>query len=153
MQKYDAIENGIANDDVKSLREAIGSMCYINRDFSNTEFFEVIKYVESKGIKLKDKTLIGNTISSQKSEFSDEDFAKAIFELKRNFCDDRIKDVETIGKKLYGKKTTPIKTAKPTSQAGTSPNQESQQHSQMPVVIGGLVAVIVILILILFISK
>ena len=85
MQKYDAIENGIANDDVKSLREAIGSMCYINRDFSNTEFFEVIKYVESKGIKLKDKTLIGNTISSQKSEFSDEDFAKAIFELKRNF--------------------------------------------------------------------
>ena len=153
MQKYDAIENGIANDDVKSLREAIGSMCYINRDFSNTEFFEVIKYVESKGIKLKDKTLIGNTISSQQSEFSGEDFAKAIFELKRNFCDDRIKDVETIGKKLYGKKTTPIKTAKPTSQAGTSPNQESHQRSQMPVVIGGLVAVIVILILILFISK
>ena len=153
MQKYDAIENGIVNDDVKSLREAIGSMCYINRDFSNTEFFEVIKYVESKGVKLKDKTLIGNTISSQKNEFSDEDFAKAIFELKRNFCDERIKDVETIGKKLYGKKTTPVKMVKPSMQAGKAPNQESHQRSQMPVVIGGLVAVIVILILILFISK
>lgn len=105
MQKYDAIENGIAQNDVNALREAIGSICYTNRDFSNGEFFEAIKYVESKGIQLKDAVLVGNaTISSQKSEFTDEDFAKAIFELKRNFCDERIQDVKTIGKKLYGKK-------------------------------------------------
>ena len=31
MQKYDAIENGIAQNDVKALREAIGSICYTNR--------------------------------------------------------------------------------------------------------------------------
>ena len=54
MQKYDAIENGIAQNDVRALREAIGSICYTNRDFSDGEFFEVISYVESKGIQLKD---------------------------------------------------------------------------------------------------
>ena len=33
MQKYDAVEKGIANKDIKALREAIGSICYTNRDF------------------------------------------------------------------------------------------------------------------------
>lgn len=105
MQKYDAVEKGIANNDVKALREAIGSICYTNRDFSNSEFFDVVSYVESKGIKLKDDTLVGaEPVSKIKTEFDEDDFTRAVFELKRNFCDERIKDVETIGKKLYGKK-------------------------------------------------
>ena len=154
MQKYEAIEKGIENKDVKRLREAIGNICYTNRDLSNGEFFEAIKYVEDREIKLKDTKLIGKpTISSQKEEFTDDDYSRAVFELKKNFCDDRIKDVQTIGKKLYGKKTTPIKTAKPTSQAGTSPNQESHQRSQKSVVISGLVAVVIVLVLILILLK
>ena len=163
MQKYDAIENGIAQNDVRALREAIGSICYTNRDFSNGEFFEVIRYVESKGIQLKDAELVGNpTISSKKSEFTDEDFAKAIFELKRNFCDARIEDVKTIGKKLYGKKevaTSKSVTEKndyirQTSGAGTFPNHQSHQKnsSKTPMVIG-LVAIIVIIIIILLVTK
>ena len=162
MQKYDAIENGIAQNDVKALREAIGSICYTNRDFSNVEFFEAIKYVESKGIQLKDASLAGNpTISSQKSEFTDEDFAKAIFELKRNFCDERIQDVKTIGKKLYGKKDAAQKsvsegndyTMQPSS-TGTLPNHQSHQKnsSKIPMVIG-LVAIVVIIIIILLVVK
>lgn len=150
MQKYEAIEKGIANKDVKRLREAIGNICYTNRDLSNGEFFEAIKYVEDKGIELKDEKLIGRpTISSQKEEFTDDDYSRAVFELKKNFCDDRIKDVQTIGKKLYGKKTTP----NPSNQVGKVPNQESHQHSQKSVVIGGLVAVAIVLILILILLK
>lgn len=104
VHRYEAIEKGIANNDVKALREALGSIIYTNRDFSNGEFFKVLNYVESKGIKVKDSELIGKPpITSQKSEFTDEDFARAIFELKKNFCDERIKDVKTIGEKLYGK--------------------------------------------------
>lgn len=172
MQKYDAIENGIAKNDVKALREAIGSICYTNRDFSNGEFFEVVKYVESKGIQLKDAELIGcPTVSSQKSEFTDEDFTKAIFELKRNFCDARIQDVKTIGEKLYGKKvTTPKPSAlkspvpktvterndytRQASGVGTIPNHQSHQQNSIktPMVIG-LVAIVVIVIIILLVTK
>ena len=90
MQRYEAIENGIERKDIKALREAIGSIIYTSRNFSSGEFDEAIKYVESKGIKLKDDALIGEpTISSQKDTFTKEDFADAIFELKENFCDER----------------------------------------------------------------
>lgn len=162
MQRYDAIENGIVKNDVKALREAIGSICYTNRDLSNGEFFEVVKYVESKGIQLKDAELVGApTISSQKSEFTDEDFAKAIFELKRNFCDARIQDVRVIGEKLYAKKAPVQKVSdsksdagqsnstKKTNGTGTLPNHRSHQRNsnKTPMVIG-LVAVIVIIIII-----
>ena len=162
MQKYEAIEYGIAKNDVKALREAIGSICYTNRDFSNGEFEEAVKYVESKGIQLKDKVLKGNpTISNQKSDFTDEDFAKAIYELKKNFCDERINDVKTIGMKLYGKKVSDTKAtvskpvvkknrvAERSISTGTLPNQQShQQKNKIPMVIG-LVAIIAIIIIIL----
>ena len=154
MQKYEAIEKGIADGDVERLREAIGNICYTNRDLSNGEFFEAVKYVEDNKIELKDKKLIGRpTISSQKEEFTDDDYSRAVFELKKNFCDERIKDVQTIGKKLYGKKTTPITTTKPSNQAGKDPNQESHQRSQKSVVISGLVAVVIVLVLILILLK
>lgn len=156
MQKYDAIENGIAKNDVKALREAIGSICYTNRNFSNGEFFEVVKYVESKGIQLKDKELMGNpTISSQKSEFTDEDFARAIFELKRNFCDERIQDVKMIGEKLYGKEIAVVKPiAEQRNDAGINPNVKSrQQYSSTFLMLIGLAAVVVILIFVLLAVK
>lgn len=171
MQKYDAIENGIAQKDVKALREAIGSICYTCRDFSDGEFVAAIDYVENKnGIKIKDDSLVGNpTISSQKSDFTDEDFAKAIFELKKNFCDERISDVMTIGKKLYGKKkveNTPTATRKSeetrertnrTVNVGTLPNQASHQQknqtSNAPMIIGLVAVIVIILIIILLVNK
>lgn len=172
MQKYSAIEKGIENNDVKALREAIGSICYTNRDFSNGEFDEVVKYVEAKGIHLKDIKLIGSpAVSSQKSEFTDEDFAKAIFELKRNFCDERIQDVKTIGKKLYSKKVAtpqPSIAKSPAQKAvternnstrqarnvGTLPNARShQQNNSKTSLVIGLVAIMVIVLIILLVSK
>lgn len=165
MQKYDAIERGIEHRDVKALREAIGSICYTSRNFSSGEFDEVICYVESKGIVLKDEQLIGNpTISSQKSNFTDEDFAKAIFELKRNFCDARIEDVKVIGRALYSKQTRVVaETAKPVVKTessrpigGTSPNFQSHQKKKdnTKLWIGlGLVALVVIVVIIVLVTK
>ncbi len=167
MQKYDAIENGIASNDVKALREAIGSICYTNRDFSNGEFFEAVRYVESKGIQLKDVELIGApTISSQKTEFTDEDFAKAIFELKKNFCDERIEDVKTIGEKLYGKKSTAEKPKDPqrnmsepaehssSRRVGTSPKLKShQQNNRIPMTIGLVAIIVIVVVIILLVIK
>ena len=156
MQRYDAIEKGIEKGDVQALREAIGSICYTSRDFSSWEFDEDIKYVESKGIKIKDNRLIGSsTITSQKSTFTDDDFADAIFELKENFCDERIEDVKTIGKKLYGSTSQTVHldtSSASTSSRGTSPNILSHQKEKNIIqkkIIIILVAVAVIALLLL----
>lgn len=150
MQQYEAIENGIKNKDVKALREAIGSICYTSRDFSSGEFDEAIQYVESKGIQLKDEKLIGDpTISSQKDSFTDDDFADAIFELKNNFCDERIKDVKNIGKKLYGSSK---KTIVPQKAHGTSPKAPCHQDSKTGSKIG-LVAIVIVVIVVLLILR
>ena len=99
------IEEKIAKKDIKGLRGAIGTMYYINWLASISDIDAVIKYVESKGIKLKDDHLVGDPpISTQKKTFTDDDLAEAVFELKRNFCEERLKDVKTIHRFLYPEK-------------------------------------------------
>ena len=138
MQKYDAIEKGIAENDVNGLRESIGSICYTCRDFSDGEFDEVVEYVVSKGISLFDPILNGELVSFGKDTFTDEDFARAVFELKRNFCKERIADVKKIGATLYKKAPVPSN-AKGT---GTSPNAECHQTTNLnKLKVAGLVAV------------
>ena len=151
MRRYEAIERGIANNDIVGLREAIGSICYTSRDFSSGEFDEVLRYVESKGIKLKDDTLDGKLISDGKMAYTDEDFARAVFMLKKNFCNERIADVKKIGKALY-KKTAPVSVK--SSQTGTSPNvkrhrEESNLGKILPVAIGAAIILIAIIILLI----
>lgn len=105
MERYEEIEKGIETKDIRGLREAIGTLIYANRDFSKGIFDEVVQYVEDKGIKLKDDSLVGGPIiSATKNSYTNDDFSRAVFELKRNFCDERIEDVKTIGRALYGKK-------------------------------------------------
>lgn len=166
MYKYDVIESGIEKNDVKALRTAIGNICYIDRDFSKGEFDEVVRYVESKGIKLKDDALVGDpTISSQKSAFTDEDFAMAVLELKENFCDERIQDVKTIGKKLYtakpeasvqnsksSKETMPKTEKKAGANQEKHPNQQSHQKENKSTVFK-LVAVGIILLIIALLKR
>lgn len=164
MQTYEAIEKGIENHDVVALREAIGSICYTCRDFSNGEFDAVVSDVEKRGIKLRDDQLIGEaTISSQKTSFNDEDFAKAVFYLKGNFCDERIEDVKKIGKTLYASesknqnKTLNAINENKRSQTGKNPNQVSHQSKQdqnikmfVPL---GVMAIIIVVIICLLLKK
>ena len=157
MQKYVAIENGIAKNDVNGLREAIGSICYTSRDFSSGEFDEIVRYVTGKGVQLKDEPLKGMLVSTGKTMFTDEDYARAIFELKKNFCDERINDVKAIGKVLYKKPTyQPKSEAKTTPNycGATSPNVQSHQKTNyIPVVAVVLVAVAVIAVLVYLLKK
>ncbi|MBE6662879.1 MAG: hypothetical protein E7602_00075 [Ruminococcaceae bacterium] len=154
MQKYESIERGILQNDVKALRESIGSICYTCRDFSNGEFDEVVEYVLSKGIKLMDDTLVGELVSTGKESYTDEDFARAIFELKKNFCKERIADVKKIGATLYRKKEEP----KPQT-VGTGPNAQSHQASNNAklkvagLVAAGLAVVAVAVILVILFKK
>lgn len=100
---YEVINKGIAEKDVALLRDAIGNLCYTSRNFASSEFDEAIKFVLSKGIKLKDEALVGELVSAGKTTFTKEDFTRAVFELKKNFCDERIADVKKIGKAVYSK--------------------------------------------------
>ena len=159
MRKYEAIENGIAKGDIKALREALGSISYTNWDFSNGEFDEAVEYVKSKGIKIMDESLVGDpAISSQKKTFTDDDFARAIFELKKNFCEERIEDVKTIGRSLCKSKPdesvekTDHHTDTGSDKNGQSPNVSGHQQSKIPMVLG-LVAVVVIVVVIISLTK
>ena len=152
MRRYEEIEKGIADNDIERIREAIGNICYTSRDFSSGEFDEVLRYVESKGIKLKDDTLDGKLISDGKMAYTDEDFARAVFMLKKNFCNERIADVKKIGKALY-KKTAPVSVK--SSQTGTNP-KKAQSHREesnlgqiLPVAIGAAIILIAIIILLI----
>ena len=111
-----------------------------------------MRYVESKGIKLKDDTLDGKLISDGKMAYTDEDFARAVFMLKKNFCNERIADVKKIGKALY-KKTAPVSVK--SSQTGTNP-KKAQSHREesnlgqiLPVAIGAAIILIAIIILLI----
>ena len=151
MRRYEEIEKGIADNDIERIREAIGNICYTSRDFSSGEFDEVLRYVESKGIKLKVDALDGEFISDGKTAYTDEDFARAVFMLKKNFCKERIADVKKIGKALY-KKTAPVSVK--SSQTGTSPNvkrhrEESNLGKILPVAIGAAIILIAIIILLI----
>lgn len=102
MEKYEGIEKAIKENDIKGLREIIGSICYTCRDFSDGEFDESIQYIKSQGIDIFDSLDDKPLISAQKEEYIDDDFTRAVYELKRNFCDERIEDLKKIGKSLYG---------------------------------------------------
>ena len=157
MQKYDAIGSGIKNNDISILRECVSNIIYASRNFSSGEFDEMVRYVESKGIKLKDDSLVGDPpISSQKSSFTDEDFARAIFELKRNFCDKRIEDVKHIGRTLYPSKpksngASPA--GKSSDSTGTLPNQQSHQQKGNTPMIAGLVAVVIMIVIVILLVR
>ena len=145
MQTYEAIENGIRERDVEALREAIGGLCYACPDFSDGEFDEVVAYVTAQEIPLLDPALDGELIGADKESFTDEDFARAVFELKRNFCEERIADVKAIGMALYGENTD--------AETGDDPNAEGHQTLEITKLnIAGLVAAAVAVVAVTILS-
>lgn len=142
MNKFDSLDDKIYANDVDYLRDAIGSICYISRDFSSGEFLEAISYVESKGIKLKEDSLVGELVSKGKKTFTEDDFEDAVFELKENFCQERIDDVMMIGKAVYGGRPKP-------TQDSASPNAESHHdNNKLPFnVVAAIIAVAAVIIL------
>lgn len=101
--KYDTIEQALTNNNTDKLREYVASIFYNSRDNLNGEIDAMLGYIEVRGIKIKDDKLNGKLISDGKDTYTDEDFKKAVYELEKNFCGERINDVKKIGKALYGK--------------------------------------------------
>lgn len=170
MQRYEAIEKGIANKDIRKLRAAIANICYTSRDFSSNEFDEAVQYVKANGINIMDREVKGQLISKEKNSYSEDDFADAVFMLKENFCQERIADVKKIGRAVYGQKKpvsppphprpqtppvpryTPGNSPNPPSHRKTSSRQSQSDMNWLPVAIGA-IAVIGIIILIINLLK
>lgn len=150
MQKYDAIEKALLENDVNRLREAMGDICYTNRSFSDGEFDQVLDYIGSKGIDIFDSQLNGKLISEGKTEYSDDDFARAVYELKKNFCKERVNDVKKIGKILY-KPIPQIQKPVSTTNSGTLPNSPSRQkltnQAKIAILAAGVIILVVLLLL------
>jgi hypothetical protein len=153
MQKYESIEKGIMENDVESLRESVGSICYTCRDFSNGEFDEVVAYVMSKGIKLLDDALVGTLVSAGKDSYTDADFARAVFELKRNFCKERIENVKRIGIALYRKQEN--NEIPPAQENDARPKEQRHQAEmiKMGLVAIGLAVLVIAAVLVILLVK
>lgn len=103
------IKECIENNDIKGLRVALATIIYGDRDFNKGEFENSLNYVVNDcGIKevfeeFDSKTpLVSKSVGGR--SFTEEDFADAVYELKINFCEERIKDVKEISRALYLKK-------------------------------------------------
>lgn len=146
MRKYDSIEKAILENDIERLREGIGSICYVDGAFSTGEFDEVVNYVLQKGIRLKDSELKGKLVSDKKSNYTEDDFVNAVFELKNNFCDERIRDVKKIGRSLYKKENTDqTKLAKINTKHLTSSSINNKNNTkQIATILAGVISIIAI---------
>ena len=153
MAKFEAVESGIAERDVEKLREAMGNICYTDRSFSTGEFDNQLKNIRDNGVDIFDKALDGELVSEGKTSYTDDDFARAVFELKNNFCLERIEDVKKIGRALYKPAPKPepaVRTAVSQSK-GTSPNSQSHRGTinKTAVAVAAVAAVMIVVLLIL----
>jgi hypothetical protein len=104
--KYKSITviEGVKSKNLSKIREALGTICYTSRDFRSGAFDAHLKYVLDSGIDIFEEYNGEPLISEKKKleDMNDDDFSEAVFELKENFCKERINDVKKIGKYLYG---------------------------------------------------
>lgn len=105
--KYRVVNEYIKEKNIFGLREALGNICYTNRSFSNGDFDKAFELIKSKGIDIMEE--FDNSepliLSNKKlEELGHDDFTLAVFNMKENFCKERIAEAKKIGKYLYGKK-------------------------------------------------
>ncbi|MBR1442582.1 MAG: hypothetical protein IJ583_03505 [Firmicutes bacterium] len=96
----------IEEKDLTSLREYIGTIIYTDRAFLHGEFEAAIKYI-TEDCYLVELFEPFNGYPPLKSKitniaFSKTDFTEAVYELKNNFCRERIEDIKMIGRIVYG---------------------------------------------------
>lgn len=95
----------IEERDFPALREYIGTIIYTDRAFLHGEFEAAIRYLteECYLTEIFEKFNENPPLKSKSGtmHYKVEDFTAAVYELKNNFCRERIEDVKTIGKDLY----------------------------------------------------
>ncbi|MPQ43551.1 hypothetical protein [Clostridium tarantellae] len=100
------VKECIEKSDIPALRNSICTIIYSDRNFSKGDFKNTLNYVVNKcgikGIYEPFNSEIDSIQLKKDGNYSEDDFAEAVYELEKNFCKERIDFVEKIGRSLYG---------------------------------------------------
>lgn len=98
------VKECVKNQDIMGLRGALIGTILGDRTLSNGKLDNTLNFISSKNINIYEKfdggDIVFNTVENR--NFTEENYSEAIFNLKSNFCKERIADVKNISKELYG---------------------------------------------------
>ena len=95
------VKECIIDNDIVGLRGALIAIILSDMDFTKGRFDNTLKYLEDNNINIYDPYNGEELMSKVKSSYEEKDFQDAIFNLEKNFCKERIKDVKIISKSLF----------------------------------------------------
>ncbi|PRR82000.1 hypothetical protein [Clostridium vincentii] len=102
------VKECINNKDIKGLKGALVGIILSDRNFSKGYFDNTVSYIiDNCGSDMIYEKFDGEDILSvniKNSKITEDDFAEAVYNLKDNFCQERINDVKAISKEIYGNK-------------------------------------------------
>ena len=134
------------------LISTICTLIGIDRDFSKGKVNDNLQYIESELGNIYEE-FDGENLLSGKENLTQDDFSKALFRLEKNFCKERLKDVEKIGIKLYGDKDPTKSSDNKTNnnqKKPQAPQEIVKEKSAVPVIVGGIgIAIIIIGVIVL----
>lgn len=85
------------NKNLEEIRSIIAGRIYWDRRLSNGAFNNALKYVSDRGIDIYQPYDASLGSVPEKSEYDDNDFVDAVYNLKRNFCEERIEECKRVG--------------------------------------------------------
>lgn len=124
------VQECIERSDIRGLKGAFVGIIFSDRSFKSGDFENTLSYIKTKtNMNIMERfdggELLSNKINSGK--VTEDEFEEAVYNLKVNFCEERIKDVKKLAKVLYGKNNT-IQT---TGRTGQSQGKKQQCHQSM----------------------
>lgn len=159
------VQECIQNNDIKGLKGAFVGIIFSDRSFSKGEFDHTLDYIrKERNIKILESFDNGELLSNKinNGSVTEDDFEEAVYNLKVNFCKERIDDVKKLGKYSYGKNISSKVTVSDTLIGGNQ-GKKSQSHHQKKVnqkeksktalVVAGIVTVAALAVAVNFLIK
>lgn len=142
---------------INNIRTAIIGIISADPTFSTGEFENAIKYVEKNNINLFE-TFDNKEfppIQTVESKWDKSYFAKATIYCENNFCHERIKHLEAVGKQVFRRPITSISSGgygeNSKNLEGHQPEKGEDSQNKLPVWVIGMMAFIIIVIIIVII--
>lgn len=126
------VQECIANNDIRGLKGAFVGIIFSDRSFSKGEFDDTLDYIRKESnLKILESFDNGEILSKKISggNITEDDFEEAVYNLKVNFCTERIDDVKKLGRALYGKNIKSQATVSSITSGGNK-GKKTQSHHQ-----------------------
>ncbi|NFT91102.1 hypothetical protein FDF86_01560 [Clostridium botulinum] len=157
------VQECIENNNIRGLKGAFVGIIFSDRSFSKREFDETLDYVRREtNLEILEGFDGGELLSKKSSSgnITEDVFEEAVYNLKVNFCKERIDDVKKLGKYLYGKNIKPQTTISSNENRGCVETKKTQCHpnvkkteSKTGLVMAGIVTVAAAVVAVSLIMK